>query len=102
MADKYKAHTLVELIVVMILVAIVMISTYDSIDWLSTCARKISASHSEAETLTDSLMRSLIHIQDSIYFAEQEWLRIQDKINEMKYDEWFDQTGGFCSDAYAP
>lgn len=87
MKSEYKATTLVELLIVMILTGVVMMAVYRSLDVVSVLSRNIIESDAAVQSVVDSLRSSDYYVQDSIYYAEQESLRIQDKINEIRYDE---------------
>ena len=87
MKSEYKATTLVELLIVMILTGVVMMAVYRSLDVVSVLSRNIIESDAAVQSVVDSLRSSDCYVQDSIYYAEQESLRIQDKINEIRYDE---------------
>lgn len=87
MKSEYKATTLVELLIVMVLTGMVMMAVYRSLDVVSVLSRSIIESDAALQSVVDSLRRSDYYVQDSIYYAEQESLRIQDKINEIRYDE---------------
>ncbi len=87
MKSEYKATTLVELLIVMILTGVVMIAVYRSFDVVSVLSRRMIESDTAVQSVVDSLRSSDCYVQDSIYYAEQESLRIQDKINEIRDDE---------------
>ena len=87
MKSEYKATTLVELLIVMILTGVVMMAVYRSLDVVSVLSRNIIESDAAVQSVVDSLRSSACYVQDSIYYAEQESLRIQDKINEIRDDE---------------
>ncbi len=87
MKSEYKATTLVELLIVMILTGVVMMAVYRSLDVVSVLSRNIIESDAAVQSVVDSLRSSDCYVQDSIYYAEQESLRIQDKINEIRDDE---------------
>ena len=87
MKSEYKATTLVELLIVMILTGVVMMAVYRSLDVVSVLNRNIIESDAAVQSVVDSLRSSDCYVQDSIYYAEQESLRIQDKINEIRDDE---------------
>ena len=87
MKSEYKATTLVELLIVMILTGVVMMAVYRSLDVVSVLSRNIIESDAAVQSVVDSLRSSDCYVQDSIYYAEQESLRIHDKINEIRYDE---------------
>ena len=76
-----------ELLIVMILTGIVTIAIYSSLDIVSRISLRLTEADASIEHLSDSLSGKNIHIQDSLYYAEQDSLRIIDKINEMNYDE---------------
>lgn len=87
MKSEYKATTLVELLIVMVLTGVVMMAVYRSLDVVSVLNRNIIESDAAVQSVVDSLRSSDCYVQDSIYYAEQESLRIQDKINEIRDDE---------------
>ena len=87
MKSEYKATTLVELLIVMILTGVVMMAVYRSLDVVSVLSRRMIESDPAVQSVVDSLRSSDCYVQDSIYYAEQESLRIQDKINEIRDDE---------------
>lgn len=87
MKSEYKATTLVELLIVMVLTGLVMMAVYRSLDVVSVLNRNIIESDAAVQSVVDSLKSSDCYVQDSIYYAEQESLRIQDKINEIRDDE---------------
>ena len=87
MKSEYKATTLVELLIVMVLTGVVMMAVYRSLDVVSVLSRRIIESDAAVQSVVDSLRSSDCYVQDSIYYAEQESLRIQDKINEIRDDE---------------
>lgn len=87
MKSEYKATTLVELLIVMVLTGVVMMAVYRSLDVVSVLSRNIIESDAAVQSVVDSLRSSDCYVQDSIYYAEQESLRIQDKINEIRDDE---------------
>lgn len=87
MKSEYKATTLVELLIVMILTGVVMMAVYRSLDVVSVLSRRMIESDAAVQSVVDSLRSSDCYVQDSIYYAEQESLRIQDKINEIRDDE---------------
>ena len=87
MKSEYKATTLVELLIVMILTGVVMMAVYRSLDVVSVLSRNIIESDAAVQYVVDSLRSSDCYVQDSIYYAEQESLRIQDKINEIRDDD---------------
>ena len=87
MKSEYKATTLVELLIVMILTGVVMMAVYRSLDVVSVLSRNIIESDAAVQSVVDSLRSSDCYVQDSIYYAEQESLRIQDKINEIRDDD---------------
>ena len=87
MNTEYKGTTLLELLIVMILTGIVTIAIYSSIDIVSHISSRLAEADASIEHLSDSLSGNYIYIQDSLYYAEQDSLRIIDKINEMNYDE---------------
>ncbi len=87
MKSEYKATTLVELLIVMILTGVVMMAVYRSLDVVSVLSRRMIESDTAVQSVVDSLRSSDCYVQDSIYYAEQESLRIQDKINEIRDDE---------------
>lgn len=87
MNNEYKAFTLVELLIVMILMGIVTASVYRSLDMAYSITRKIVDAEMSASRITDSLQYRYKYIQDSIYYAGIESSRIIDEMNEMKYDE---------------
>ena len=87
MNTEYKGTTLLELLIVMILTGIVTIAIYSSLDIVSHISSRLSEADASIEHLSDSLSGNYIYIQDSLYYAEQDSLRIIDKINEMNYDE---------------
>lgn len=87
MKSEYKATTLVELLIVMILTGVAMMAVYRSLDVVSVLSRRIIESDAAVQSVVDSLRSSDCYVQDSIYYAEQESLRIQDKINEIRDDE---------------
>lgn len=87
MKSEYKATTLVELLIVMILTGVAMMAVYRSLDVVSVLSRRMIESDTAVQSVVDSLRSSNCYVQDSIYYAEQESLRIQDKINEIRDDE---------------
>ena len=87
MKSEYKATTLVELLIVMILTGVAMMAVYRSLDVVSVLSRRMIESDTAVQSVADSLRSSDCYVQDSIYYAEQESLRIQDKINEIRDDE---------------
>lgn len=87
MNTEYKGTTLVELLIVMILTGIVTIAIYSSLDIVSHISLRLAEADASIEHLSDSLSGNYIYIQDSLYYAEQDSLRIIDKINEMNYYE---------------
>lgn len=87
MKSEYKATTLVELLIVMVLTGVVMMAVYRSLDVVSVLSRRIIESDAAVQSVVDSLRSSDCYVQDSIYYAEQESLRILDKINEIRDDE---------------
>lgn len=87
MIKGYRASTLVELLIVMILIGIVTASVYRSLDVVYSITQEVTKAEMSVMRITDSLQYRYIYIQDSIYYATVESLRISDKINEMKYDE---------------
>lgn len=87
MKSEYKATTLVELLIVMILTGVAMMAVYRSLDVVSVLSRRMIESDTAVQSVVDSLRSSDCYVQDSIYYAEQESLRIQDKINEVRDDE---------------
>ena len=87
MKSEYKATTLVELLIVMVLTGVVMMAVYRSLDVVSVLNRNIIESDAAVQSVVDSLRSCDCYVQDSIYYAEQESLRIQDKINEIRDDE---------------
>ncbi len=87
MNTEYKGTTLVELLIVMILTGIVTIAIYSSLDIVSHISSRLTEADASIEHLSDSLSGKDIYIQDSLYYAEQDSLRIIDKTNEMNYDE---------------
>ena len=87
MKSEYKATTLVERLIVMVLTGLVMMAVYRSLDVVSVLNRNIIESDAAVQSVVDSLKSSDCYVQDSIYYAEQESLRIQDKINEIRDDE---------------
>lgn len=87
MNTEYKGTTLLELLIVMILTGIVTIAIYSSLDIVSHISSRLAEADASIEHLSDSLSGNYIYIQDSLYYAEQDSLRIIDKINEMNYDE---------------
>lgn len=87
MKSEYKATTLVELLIVMILTGVAMMAVYRSLDVVSVLSRRMIESDTAVQSVVDSLRSSDCYVQDSIYYAEQESLRIQDKINEIRDDE---------------
>ncbi len=56
-------------------------------DVVSVLSRRMIESDTAVQSVVDSLRSSDCYVQDSIYYAEQESLRIQDKINEIRDDE---------------
>ena len=87
MCTEYKATTLLELLVVMILLGIVMLSIYRSLDIGRRVTEGLTKSCVYMETITDSICCNCDFFQDSIYFAGREKLRLRDKENEILYDE---------------
>lgn len=87
MNTEYKGTTLVELLIVMILTGTVTIAIYSSLDIVSHISLRLKEADASIEHLSDSLSGKYIYIQDSLYYAEQDSLRIIDKINEMNYYE---------------
>ena len=87
MNTEYKGTTLVELLIVMILTGTVTIAIYSSLDIVSRISLRLTEADTSIEHLSDSLSGKDIYIQDSLYYAEQDSLRIIDKIIEMNYDE---------------
>lgn len=87
MNTEYKGTTLVELLIVMILTGIVTIAIYSSLDIVSHISSRLAEADASIEHISDSLSGNYIYIQDLLYYAEQDSLRIIDKINEMNYDE---------------
>ena len=87
MNTEYKGTTLVELLIVMILTGTVTIAIYSSLDIVSHISLRLKEADASIEHLSDSLSGKYIYIQDSPYYAEQDSLRIIDKINEMNYYE---------------
>lgn len=82
--NGYKASTLVELLIVMILMGIVMASVYRSLDMVPLLMREMSEAEMSVSRITDSLQYSYKYIQDSIYFAGVESLKTTDIINEIQ------------------
>lgn len=87
MNRDYKATTMVELLIVMILTGIVTMVIYRSYDIMSLLAERIAAADAAVESVTDSLQLNYNYVQDSIYYAELDSLKMNDKINEMQYDK---------------
>lgn len=82
--NGYKASTLVELLIVMILMGIVMASVYRSLDMVPLLMREMSEAEMSVSRITDSLQYRYKYIQDSIYFAGVESLKTTDIINEIQ------------------
>lgn len=87
MCTEYKATTLLELLIIMILLGIVMLSIYRSLDIVRRVTEGLTKSCVYMGTITDSICCNYDFVQDSIYFAGREKLRLRDKENEILYDE---------------
>ena len=87
MNTEYKGTTLIELLIVMILTGIITIAIYNSLDIVYHISSRLAKINASITHLTDSLSEKYVYVQDSLYYTEQDSLRIIDKINEIKYGE---------------